>query len=160
MIRYEECDDSLVEVFLNVLEERFPTYGNLKFKLIFDTKKRVKQGKLILASIELVSPKLKFFSRDDVAADGYDYLVIVDRKAWEVANEKDKKRILSHELRHVFVDEKGSKKVVGHEISDFYAEIELNKDDPEWNRKLTMLTADMYEQEKELAKEAKKTQEG
>lgn len=155
MLRYEECNDNLVEVFLDVLEKRFPVYGNLKFKLIFDTKKRVKQGKITLASIELTTPKIKFFSKDKVVVEGYDYVLIVDKKAWELSNAADKERIISHELRHVFISEKDDCKIVGHEIEDFFAEIKLNEDDPEWARKLIQLVDDVYDQEKELEKESK-----
>ncbi|MCK9474271.1 putative metallopeptidase [Sulfurimonas sp.] len=154
MNRYEECNESLVEVFMDVLEKRFPGYQNLKFKLMFDTKKRVRSGKLVLASMELASEKIKFFSKDNVAIEGYDYLLIVDKKAWELANPLDRGRLIAHEFKHVFVDEKGAPKLVGHEIEDFYSEIEINKDDPEWARKLTTITLDVYEQEKELAKQA------
>lgn len=154
MIRYEEADESLVEVFLNVLEKTFPLYQNLKFKLIFDTKKRVKGGKIILATLELANEKLKFFSKDQIAVEGYDYILIVDRKAWELsANSKNRERLIRHEMRHAFIDEKGKPKLVGHEIEDFYIEIETNKDDPEWGRKLATLVTDIYEQEKEMAKE-------
>lgn len=155
MNRYEEADESLVEVFLNVLEKVFPYYQNLKFKLIFDTKKRTKGGRLILASMELASEKVKFFSKDDVAVEGYDYILIADKKAWELsANGKNRERIIRHELKHVFVDDKGKSKLVGHEIEDFYSEIEINKDDPEWAKQLATLVNDVYEQERELAKEA------
>jgi len=156
MVRYEEADDSLVEVFLEILEERFPAYGNLKFKLIFDLKKRIKQGKIMLASIETASEKIKFFSKDAIAVDGYDYVLTVDKKAWELASDLDKKRIISHELRHVFINENGIPKVIGHEIEDFYAELKLNEDDAEWARKLSTLVVDVYEQERELAKASKK----
>jgi hypothetical protein len=156
MNRYADCDESLVAVFMDVLENKFPSYQNFNFKLIFDTKKRVKGGKLVLASMEIANDKIKFFSKDNVALDGYDYVLIVDRKAWELANDADKHRIISHEFKHVFIDEKGSCKLVGHEIEDFYSEIEANKDDPEWARKLATLTRDIYEQEKELAKQALK----
>jgi hypothetical protein len=154
MNRYLDCDESLVEVFMDVMEKKFPGYQNLKFKLIFDTKKRVKSGKVLLASIELASEKIKFFSKDKVAVEGYDYILIVDRKAWELASPKDKPRLIAHEFKHVFIDEKGSPKLVGHEIEDFYSEIENNKDDPEWARKLATLTLDVYDQEKALAKQA------
>ena len=153
MHRYEEADDSLVEVFLEVLEKTFPKYGNLKFKLIYDLKKRISKGQLILASIELPSAKVKFFSQDEIAVDGYDYIMTVDKKAWEIADVATKQRVIRHELRHVFIDEKGAPKLIGHEIEDFYAEIELNKDDPEWRRTLVMITNDVYEQERLMAKE-------
>jgi len=155
MNRYEECSEGLVATFLNVLEERFPQFGNLKFKLIFDTKKKVSKGKMILASVALASEKIKFFTKDDIAVDGYDYILTVNRKAWDLAEEVDRKRIISHELRHVFIDEKGSCKILGHEIEDFYMEIKLNQDDPEWSRKLGHLVSDAYEQEKEMKADAK-----
>lgn len=155
MSRYEDCDENLVEVFLDVLEERFPNFSYLNFRLIYDTKKRVRKGNLCLASIELASPKIKFFTQDEKAIDGYDYVIIVDKKAWELASEADKKRLISHELRHVFIDEKGGLKIVDHEINDFYAEIKLNADDPEWGRNLCRLTAAIYDQEKDAAKDKK-----
>jgi len=149
MMRYEDADENLVKVFLDVMEERFPQYQYLNFKLVYDLKKRIKGGKLTLASIELASPKIKYFSQDEKAAEGYDFILFVDHKAWALANEVDKKRLISHELRHVVVDEKGNPKIVGHEIEDFYEEIRLNADDAEWGRKLVRLTADVYDQEKE-----------
>lgn len=154
MNRYEECSENLVEVFMDVMEKRFPSYQNLKFKVIFDTKKRIKAGKLVLASLELASEKLKFFSKDNIAVEGYDYILIADKKAWELASPEDRSRLIAHEFKHVFIDEKGGCKLIGHEIEDFYSEIEANKDDPEWARKLATLTVDVYEQEKELAKQA------
>lgn len=156
MHRYEEADDNLTEVFLNVVEKTFPQYQHFRFKLLYDLKKRVSQGKLTLASIELPNPKIKFFSRDKIAVDGYDFLVIVDKKTWELAPEAVKPRLLRHEMRHVHMAEDGTPKIEGHEIEDFYVEIELNKDDPEWRRKLAMLVADVYEQEKIMLKEGKK----
>lgn len=150
--RYEDCSENLVEVFLDVLEERFPQFGYLKFKLIFDTKKRINKGNLVLADIALTSDKIKFFTKDDIAIYGYDYVLTVDRKVWDLANDNDKKRLISHELRHVFVDEKDNCKIVGHEIEDFYAELKLNQDDPEWSRNLAQVVRDIYDQEKDAKK--------
>lgn len=152
-MRYENADDDLKSVFSSVLDERFPQYSFLKFKLVYDLKKKTSGGKIVLASIELASPKIKFFSQDNIAEEGYDYILFVDRCAWALASDKDKRRIISHELRHVFVDELGKNKIVGHELEDFYIELKLNGDDPEWGRKLSILTNDVYEQQKEDAKE-------
>lgn len=153
MQRYAEANEEFVEIFLNVLENNFPQLQHLKFKLIFDLKKRISAGKLVLASIELTSPKLKFFSKDKIAVEGYDFILFMDQKAWDLSGALTKERIIRHELRHVIINEKGEPKIVGHEIEDFYAEVELNKDDPEWRMKLATLVRDVYEQEKLLAKE-------
>lgn len=155
-MRYEEADESLVEVFLETLDAHFSHLQYLKFKLIFDLKKRIKNGKIVMASIEIPGPKLKYFTKDEIATDGYDFILLVDKKAWELSSEFVRPRLIRHELRHVFIDEKGMAKLVGHEIEDFYAEIELNKDDPEWRRKLATLTYDVYEQEKLMLKESTK----
>ena len=152
MNRYIDCDETFVEMFLQVLEERFPMYGNLKFKLIFDLKKKVNKGKICLGDITLASDKIKYFTKDNVALDGYDYVIILDRKAWELASKDDKKRIISHELRHVFVDDNGKLKILPHDVSDFVAEQKLNQDAPDWGIKLSTLVNDIYEQEKEMQK--------
>lgn len=152
-MRYEDASENLVEVYLQVAEERFPTTcANLNIKLMFDTKRRVRQGRSVLASIEIASEKIKYFTKNDVNVDGVDYVLTVDKKAWELANVNDKTRLLSHELRHVYVDEEGRRKLVPHDIEDFVVEVKLNTDDPDWATKLVTLVADIYEQEKELKK--------
>ena len=156
MHRFVDVDDSVVEVLLDTLEERFPNLAQLKIKLVFDTKRRIKLGKIVLASTEIASEKIKFFSRDKVAVDGYDVVIIFDRKAWELASDKDRKRIMSHELRHIFITEKGKVKLLSHDVSDFIAEQKLNADDPDWGIKLAQLTDSIYEQEKEMTKQNKK----
>ncbi len=155
MHRYEDSDDSLTEVFLNVLEEHFPQLQYLKVKLIYDLKQRVSKGRLVLASVETASPKIKYLSKDKIAIDGYDLLLIVDQKAWEVASADQRVKLIRHELRHVQIDETGAVKLVGHEIEDFHIEVKLNKDAPEWRMQLATLTHDMYEQEKLMIKENK-----
>lgn len=149
MHRYEDVNDDVVEVFLRVMEERFPKYQSYKFKLIFDLKKRVSKKKMVLASIEMSSAKIRFFSVDNIATDGYDYVLIVDKNAWNVAQDKDKIRLISHELSHVFIDEGGNPKLIDHDISDFYLEMKRNEDDPEWCRNLAVIVEAMYDQEKD-----------
>ena len=160
MIRFTDVDDSVVEVFLSILEERYPSLSQLKIKLIFDTKRRVKDGEIVLASAELASEKIKFFSKDDVAIEGYDVVIIFDQKAWELSNAADRKRIMSHELRHVFIDEQDKVKLMPHDISDFRMEQKLNVDDPDWKFKLATLVNDIYEQEKEMTKQSKQLGKG
>ena len=150
MNRYIDCDDSLVETFLNVVETRFPMYINLNVKLLFDTKKRIKNGGVVLASIETTSDKIKFFSKDNIAVDGYDYILIVDHKGWGVATPEDRVRIISHELQHIDLDESGTPKLRGHELEDFYTEVERNHLNPSWKRDLATIVVAMYDQEKEL----------
>ena len=156
MSRFTDVDDGVVEVFLDTLEERFQSLIQLKIKLIFDTKKRIAKGKICLATVELANDKIKYFSKDKVATEGYDVVIILDRKAWELSDKVNRTRIMSHELRHILINEKDEVKLIPHDVSDFMVEQKLNKDDPDWNIKLTTLVNDVYEQEKEISKQQKK----
>ena len=156
MSRFTDVDDGVVEVFLDTLEERFQSLIQLKIKLIFDTKKRIVKGKICLATVELANDKIKYFSKDKIATEGYDVVIILDRKAWELSDKVNRKRIMSHELRHILINEKDEVKLIPHDVSDFVAEQKLNKDDPDWSIKLTTLVNDVYEQEKEISKQQKK----
>lgn len=156
MSRFTDVDDGVVEVFLDTLEERFQSLIQLKIKLIFDTKKRIAKGKICLATVELANDKIKYFSKDDIATEGYDVVIIFDRKAWELSDKVNRKRIMSHELRHILINEKDEVKLIPHDVSDFAIEQKLNKDDPDWGIKLTALVSDVYEQEREISKHQKK----
>lgn len=153
-IRYEEATDEFVKIFFDLVEERFPEYQRFNFKLIFDTKKRVRNNQLSLATIELTSDKIKFFSKDDIVVDGYDYVMIIDKKAWEISSTENKKRMISHELRHVFIDPDTRKpKLTGHDVEDFRAEVELNQDEPGWREHLTQAVMIEYGMDDEAKKE-------
>lgn len=152
MNRYEDVTEEFVEAFLSVLE-KFTHIQFLTYKLLFDTKKRISKGRITLASIELANEKIKFFSKDNIAVDGYDYIIIADKKAWELASPADKARIIRHELSHVFIDEKGKCKLIGHEVEDFYSELKANEDDPEWRRRIAIVVSDVYDQERDMKKE-------
>jgi len=155
MVRFVEADESVVEIYMKAIEQRFTSLAQFKIKLIFDTKRRITQGKIALASVELASDKIKFFSKDKIAIGGYDVIVIFDMKGWELSDEKNRMRLMSHELRHIFIDEKGKIKIIPHDISDFREEQRLNIDDPDWGFKLSTLVNDIYEQEKEMVKPKK-----
>jgi len=155
MVRFVEADESVVEVYIKAMEQRFPSLAQLKIKLIFDTKRRINQGKIALAMVELANDKIKFFSKDKIAVGGYDIIIIFDMKAWELSDDKNRMRIMSHELRHILIDEKGKLKLIPHDISDFREEQRLNVDDPDWGLKLSILVNDIYEQEKEMVKPKK-----
>jgi len=155
MVRFVEADESVVEVYIKAMEQRFPSLAQLKIKLIFDTKRRINQGKIALAMVELANDKIKFFSKDKIAVGGYDIIIIFDMKAWELSDDKNRMRIMSHELRHILIDEKGKLKLIPHDISDFREEQRLNIDDPDWGLKLSTLVNDIYEQEKEMVKPKK-----
>jgi hypothetical protein len=160
MIRYEEASQEAVDLLNGVQNLHFPELKNAKIALLYDLKKVTKGGKVMLGQIKKPNDLIRHFTKDEaIAIEGYDYIIILDKVCFENVPETDRIRILRHELRHTFYDiesEDNPYKLVDHDIMDFYAEVELNKDDPRWSQRCATLTADIYEQYKEDAKDRKK----
>jgi len=148
MDRYGDVTDNVIDVFMNVVEEYFSEIGQLKVKLIFDSKKRVSKGKFVLASTEVVNDKIKFLTATDLEA-GYDYLVIINEIAWEQASDKDKVRLMRHELRHIYISDEDKYQILPHDVEDFMIEIKMNQDSPEWAEILCRKVISRYESMKE-----------
>lgn len=149
-MRYLDGTNELKTVLDKLLAARFLNLFGLKFLLLFDSKKRVSKGRLVLASTDLVNEKLRFLTADDFAPEGYDYIMTVNTVAWENADEETRERIIAHELNHVFIDEKGKLRLVGHDVGDFAAEIQKNIQNPDWALNLEILTTAIYEQAEDI----------
>ena len=146
VIRYMDDDGSIKEVFEEVRKKYFKNL-TAKIKFMFDTKKKSSSGKLVLARCKLANEMLRYLTQDEIE-EGYDYFIIVDKTAWDIAEEDDKIRLLRHELRHIYIDEKGNYKLAPHDIEDFLIEIELNKDKPDWRNNLATMVDIVYDQNK------------
>ena len=145
-MRFEEVSDSVYQVFNEVRTQFFPELNNANILLIFDTKKRVSKGKVVLASIKKVTDLQRFLTINESGSiDGFDYMLIIDKKAWQIAEDDDKVRILRHELRHTVVDDSDKPfKLRGHSLEDFYSEIDLNMDKPRWAEQLVGIVTLVY----------------
>jgi len=156
MSRFYEADPAVVAMMTDLIfnEGRFPNLRGANIKVVMDSKAKVDKltETVTFASIKLANEVEKYLSKDGHNITGIDYIVFINDLVWELANSVDKKRILSHELRHTFIDEKGNFKVVRHDLEDFYAEVELNKDDPAWAQALGSIAVAKIDQLKEEAK--------
>ncbi|OPY71115.1 MAG: hypothetical protein A4E57_00118 [Syntrophorhabdaceae bacterium PtaU1.Bin034] len=156
-LRYEEVTDDARRLLDEVQDKHFPELKNAKIIMLFDLKKRTSGGRVVLGRIMKTNDLLRHLTKDEAAAvDGYDYIVTVDKQGWDVIAETDRIRLLRHELRHTFYDiesENSPYKLIDHSITDFYEEVELNKDDPKWRERVATLVADIYEQQKEEHKQ-------
>jgi len=143
--RYIEVTEELVKCFFDTIEKHFPSYQNLNIKLIFDTKKRVSKGKLTLANIEVPNPKMQYFQQSKELPSGFDYILIVDKMAWESSTEDEKENIIRHELSHIFVDEENDKcKLLSHDYCVFKYEL----DNIDWASSLAEIALAKYEMSK------------
>ena len=163
-LRYEEATDEVRRLLDKVMADHFGGLKNAKIAALFDTKKHMAGGQVMLSSIMKPNDVVRHFTRADAGSEeGYDYIVIIDKKAWEAIDDADRTRMLRHELRHTFYDieaEDNPYKLIDHTVADFYEEIELNRDDPKWRQRVCALVADLYEQEKEEAKEGRGKRKG
>jgi hypothetical protein len=151
MGRFQEADQSVYDLMEDLMIERMPHLREIHIKILMDSKAKIDKlrGAMVFASIKTTNHVEQFLSKDGHHLGGFDYIMFIHELPWELASDEDKKRIISHELRHCFIDEKGKCKTVKHDIEDFYAEVELNQDDQAWGSTLSTIAMAKYEQMKE-----------
>ena len=149
MSRFASVTQDVKDMIRAVRAEHFPELRNAEILVLFDKKKRMSGGALVLGRIQKTNDLIKKLS-DEVVDEGYDYIMYLDKKMWEVSAEMDRERVIRHEFRHCFVDldARGTPyKLIGHTIEDFYEEVELNDDDPRWRLRLGEITYAAYDME-------------
>lgn len=147
MIRYEEVSEHCFQLALKVIEQYFPDLGDVKIKFLFDTKKRTHGGRLVLGKCQKPNELVKHFTVPEAKDnDGYQYVITLDKIAFDNITDDDRTRIIRHELRHVDVEieEEKKYKILPHNIEDFVEEIQLNLDDPDWARRVGAITRKLY----------------
>jgi len=154
MGRYYDADREVYEILNELIETRFNNLRNTTFKIFMDRKPKIDKllRKIVFAYVKLPNEVERYLT-EEIAGNGIDYFIFINELVWSLASDKDKKRILSHELRHCFIDDKGNYKIIKHDIEDFYEELKLNEDDPMWAQSLGTIALTKYEQLKEEAKQ-------
>ena len=149
-MRFEQATDEAKRLLKEVQVEHFPELLNANILLLFDMKKRVSGGKTVLGRIQKTNDLLRHLTIEEAHDDdGFDYLVYLDKIAYENITKEDRTRLIRHELRHILYDsddERTPYKIIPHDIEDFKIELELNKDDMAWGERVADLTASIYEQ--------------
>jgi hypothetical protein len=150
-MRYDDVPDSIYEMYETLRGKYFPHLANAKILFLINKRKMMKRGNIVLGKIVKPSDLVKYLSRNEAPEDGYDYIVLFDSKLIQHCEEIDIERVLRHELRHTFFDSdsKHPYKLVDHDFSDFYDEVELNKDDPAWAKRVSQTVSLIYHQEKD-----------
>lgn len=159
-LRYEEATPAVIKMLKDIKAKDFGELKNAKIKVLFDLKKRKSGGRIVLGKIMKTNDLIRLLTKDEVEViEGYDYIITLDKKCWDHIVDEDRIRILRHELRHAYYDvesENDPYKLVTHSITDFYEEVEANRNDPRWRERVGTLVEDIYEQEKEARLEKKR----
>jgi hypothetical protein len=151
-MKYEHVPEYVLELYDKIRAQYFPQLTNAKILFLISKKKMTQKGNISLGKIMRPSELVKFLSRDEAPEDGYDYILFLDAKLIAHCDEVDIARVLRHELRHTFYDSDSLSnpyKIIDHDFSDFYDEVELNKDDPGWAKRVSQTVSLMYDQEKD-----------
>jgi hypothetical protein len=163
-LRYEEPTEEVKKLFREIQAKHFPELKNAKIITLFDVKKRMSGGRMVLGRIMKTNDLLRHLTKDEaVAMEGYDYIVTLDKEGWNAIGDVDRVRVLRHELRHAYYDidsDSNPYRLLDHSITDFYEEVELNKDDPRWRERVAAVVEDIYEQKKEDRKQEAKNKRG
>ena len=151
-VRFEDCVSEVSDLAAEIIAEHFPELRNVKVTYLYDLKKRISNGKVVLGRCQKTNDLIKHFTIDDADdEDGYRYIVYLDQCAWDNIVESDKIRLLRHELRHILIDEEAKQpfKIAPHDIEDFAEEIELNSDDVRWAERVAGLAEQIYSQRRD-----------
>jgi predicted metallopeptidase len=163
-LRYEEPTEELKKLLREIQAKHFPELKNAKIITLFDVKKRTSGGRIVLGRIMKTNDLLRHLTKDEaVAMEGYDYIIALDKEGWNAIGDADRVRVLRHELRHAYYDidsDSNPYRLLDHSITDFYEEVELNKDDPRWRERVAAVVDDIYEQKKEDRKQEEKKKRG
>ena len=151
-MKYEHVPDHILEMYGKIQAQHFPHLVNAKILFLISKKKMTQKGNVALGKIMRPNELVKFLSREEAPENGYDYILFLDGKLIANCDDSDIARVLRHELRHTFYDSDSLTnpyKLIDHDFSDFYDEVELNKDDPAWAQRVTQTVSLMYDQEKD-----------
>ncbi len=157
--RYEDAPE--VEPLIHkVLDKHFTELVNAEILTLFDLKRRGSKGMVVLARIMKANDLIRHLTTDKKGiAEGYDYIITIDKVFWNNTTETDRERVIRHELRHTYFDinsEDNPYRLIDHDITDFYAEVEINRDDPRWRERCASLTVDIYDQMKESGRKVQR----
>lgn len=150
MSRYEESTNEPYDIMKELISNHFPSLSGAKIHIIFDTKKKKSNGRLVFARIQSTSELQKYLSADPQAPEGYDYIMYIDKNIWDSLDTPDKKRIVFHELNHtdVDLDKKDPFGIKDHEIQMFESEVDFNEDDPKWTLRVSEVANSVYDKDK------------
>lgn len=148
-IRFEDASQDCVDLVKEVQAEYFPELRNVKMKVLFDLKKRMSNGKVVLGRCARSNDLVKHLTAEEANdEEGIPYIIYLDKVVFDNTERTDRVRLIRHELRHILIDldAKNPYKIAPHDIEDFAEEVTLNQDDVRWASRVADLADAIYEQ--------------
>jgi len=148
MSRYENAPENAYKIMNKLIGDHFSYLAGSKIQILFDTKKKKRGGEYRIGSIQTTNDLTKFLTSDD-EGEAADYIMYIDKLIWNLTEDRDKERIVYHELCHcdVNLEKTHPYKIKDHEIQGFYSELDFNNDDPKWKLRLSTIASSVYDEE-------------
>lgn len=147
--RFEHATPADKRLIKKMLKNDFAFLEGLRFLALYDNKKRTSSGKLILARVKKADDELKLLTEETEPPDGIHVIFFFDGTLFSVLSTTDKKRLIYHEFCHIEKQDVDKYIILPHDFEGFYAEIDYNSDDPNWNQRLADKAWQLHNQEKE-----------
>jgi len=146
MSRFEDVSKEVDDFVRTVRKDYFGELASANIKVLYDTKKRKSKKRIVVSRIQKANDLIKCLTMDDINEE-VDYILYIDKEVFASIDDSDKVRLIRRELRHCFVDMEANNdpySLQDFEISDFYDEIDLNKDDPRWFERVLTVAESIY----------------
>jgi hypothetical protein len=145
-MRFEDVTSDVERLVAKLIDEQFPALEGAVIKVLFDTKKRKAGGRYVIGRIKKANDEMKALAANE---DGVppDYVLFLDKNVWQVIDDRDKERVIFHELNHCEVkfDSENQYRIKDHEIQGFYSETDFNADDIRWSERLGAVAEHVYD---------------
>ena len=150
--RFEKALIEDEEKLKNVIVKGFPELMIANFLIYMDNKKRKSKGKYVISRIKKNTEEQRIMSMSDSGME-FHYTIYIDKFVWNHLEENDQISLLRRLLCQCKIDHDNTidvYKTYEPEISDWYSEIEFNKDDPRWLIRVQTMAESLYDDETEV----------
>ena len=145
-MRFEDVTSDVNRLVSKIIDDQFPNLEGAVIKVLFDIKKRKSGGRYVIGRIKKANDEMKALATNDEGIPP-DYIMFIDKSVWQVLEDRDKERIVFHELNHCEVnfDSENQYRIRDHEIQGFYSEIDFNSDDNRWSERIGTIAEHVYD---------------
>jgi predicted metallopeptidase len=113
---YYKCEESIEKMANEMLAKYHPEIVNCKIAYLWCSKDMKSGGKIALAQVQKVGPRVK-------ALLEYDFIITISSPIWKTLSTEQQYSVLDHELYHIFVDEDSAGEpkyqLLKHDIEEF-----------------------------------------
>jgi len=149
IINVDETTNKLVK---DIISKSFKHLELAFIKVLFDQKKRKNGGRHTVASLKKPDELVRYLSSTfENNGEGYDYILLLDERVFNVLDKSDKRRLICHTLHHADIDFESDNpyKLRKPDIQAFSEEINDIVDDPQWMNRIQAVAESVYCPDKE-----------